>query len=169
MKNVLTGLVCTAIILASCSSGKEISSLYPIPGPEYENIPFVKKYAGNPFYIPPEKAFQYLELFRKHKYRIIKKKELAVAWSKFNLKLLKDILNDPEVDSVFFLNAAHPKNGVPPEFSRHPFIIMQVINKPTSVIQSGSGEYTTQKTPVYFSPVKICPPPNVGCRVQGYE
>lgn len=169
MKKGCFVLVAIAIYFISCTSSRV--SVSTINGEVYSNDPFVKKYKDSVDFLPPNIAIEYIHEFKNHKYHGLKRFPLKNAWSFFSPALLKEVVNDPDVDSITFLLAAFPKKGIKREDRRHPFVIMQALPK-ISLEARGKGSSNvvmSTSNAVYLKPSNLCPPPNSGCRIPGSE
>ena len=171
MKKVIFLAAIVGVYCVSCSSSKK--SLGQVTVQDYYNgNSYAQKYLNDPHLISGDDAKIYIKAFKKHKYKgLFKGKHLDNAWSTFDRNTLDSLVNDPGTDSVFFFLAAFPKKdkSVPNDSIRHPFVIMEGVPKiPMSAMGKGSRESASlQVQPVFFSPIKLCPPPNTGCRFPG--
>lgn len=173
MKKASVWMAIITICFMSCTSIKKSTGKISVQD-YYKDNPYAQKYMGTdflPYLITKQQAMVYIHAFKKHNYRVTRKKKLDTAWSTFNRKLLDSLTRDSNTASLFFLMAAYPKwdKTIDKEFKRHPFIIMQGIPKPDSS-GSGKGGVSSLKDfsqSLYLSPIKICPPPNTGCRIPG--
>ena len=170
MKKVIFLMGIVGFYCISCSSSKKNMSTESIQD-YYKDNPYAEKYLKDPHLLTRNEAMVYINSFKKHKYKTFGKKKLDNPWSTFDRNMLDQIVNDPKTDSIFFFLAAFPKKdkSVPDSQRRLPFIIMEAVPKiPMSAMGKGSVEsssYLVQS--VFFSPIKLCPPPNNGCRFPG--
>lgn len=159
-------LIIFSTILLSCSSSKQslnntIPDYFKDTAAYYSN-PYVAKYRNSPGFIPPDVARAYINEFRRHTFQWPRRKKLKIAWTKLDQTSLKNIICDPDTDSVAFYLAAFPISAnIPPEYKKIPFVIMQTKNKTTVGKKSN---------PIFIGPnpqeSDICPPPKTGCKVQ---
>jgi hypothetical protein len=65
--------------------------------------------------------------------------------------------------------AAYLKSDPQEDRRKHPFVILKAIPKPSyeEKGKGGAAPTTTVSKSLYFTPIKICPPPNTGCRIPG--
>ncbi len=156
-----------SIYFISCTTSRK--NYVEIPVQEsYKNNPYAQPYIG-PYLISERQAMIYIHAFKKHNYRVTRKKRLDPAWSFFDQKILKDLMLDKKTDSVIFLFGAYPSwdTTIPKEKKRHPFIILQAIPK-VVFNESGKGDSFSSEAlsaSLYFRPKDICPPPNTGCKI----
>lgn len=170
MKKVIALVAIINICFISCTTVKKYTGEISVQD-YYINNPYAQKYMGFPDLISKPQAMEYVHAFKKHNYRVTRKKNLDPAWSTFNRILLDTLTMDSNTDSVIFLMAAYPKGDktIDKEHKRHPFIIMQGIPK-LDLSNSGKGGVFSPAAlfqSIYFRPIKICPPPNVGCAMPG--
>ncbi len=150
----------SAICFNSCTSSINCSS--EVPAKEYyKNNLYAKSYLDNPYLISVCLAKTYISAFKHHNYRGWRKQKLNYPWSVFDTSVLNNIVKDPNIDSVFFYLAAFPRKdkSVPKDSTRHPFIILMAKTKADKIEKEGNSNK------LYFVPIKICPPPNVGCAI----
>jgi len=165
MKKAIFLMGVTAFYFVACTSSKENIKTTSTQD-YYKNNSYAQPYLNDPHLISGELALAYIHEFRKHTYKGWRKKKLLNPWSRFDPTILNQIVSDPNIDSIFFFLAAYLKNA-PDSLRKHPFVILQAIPKPT-LEGNGKGSATTEATiskPLYFTPIKICPPPNTGCLV----
>lgn len=171
MKKVIFLMSIVGLYCISCTSTTK--NLGQVTVQDYYNgNTYAQKYlSDSPHLLTGTDARIYINAFKHHKYKISGKRKLDNAWSTFDRNILDSLVNDTETDSVFFFLAAFPKKdkSVPDSMKKHPFIIMEAIPKiPMSAMGKGSSESTSvQAQPIFFSPIKLCPPPNTGCRFPG--
>lgn len=148
-----------AFYFLSCTSSKENFS--STSAHDYTNNCYADSFLKyNP--IPPTKAVAYINEFKKHKYKGLRRNRLLNAWSAFDVNALKDLVKNENTDSVFCYLAAYLKNERDKNKRRNPFVIIEVKPKPSFVCQ-----HKRIASSLYFLPIKICPPPNTGCRFPG--
>lgn len=170
MKKVIFLMGMGTILFMSCTSSKKNISATSIQD-YYKDNHYAQNYMDAPGLVSGDVALDYIHAFKKHNYRGFGKEKLNNPWSTFDRKTLDQLINDGETDSIYFLLAAFPKNdkSVLKDSTRHPFIILVAIPKP-SATETGKGSsnfsVATSKA-VYLLPVKICPPPNTGCSMPG--
>lgn len=155
--------------LMSCSSNKSISTTNVKD--YYANNPFAQPYLNYPGIIPADFAKVCIQYFKKHKYRDFGKKRLENTLAAFDRSLLTAFANDSNVDSIYFYLAAYPKwyKAIDKSKARHPFVIIEAKPK---VVPPVSGKGSAESLPaasqsIFAAPVKLCPPPDRGCRIPG--
>jgi len=171
MKKVIFLMGIVGFYCISCTGSKE--NLGQVTKEDYyAGNSYAQKYLSDPHLISGDDAKIYIKAFKKHKYKgLFKGHHLDTAWSTFTRYTLDSLASDPETDSIFFFLAAFPKKdkSVPDSQRRHPFIIMETVPKiPMSAMGKGSAESSASTLrSLFFTPVKLCPPPNNGCRIPG--
>jgi len=157
-----------AFYFISCTSTKKNISTTSTQD-YYKNNSYANSFLNNPNLISGDLATAYIHEFRKHTYKGWKKKKLLNPWSTFDPSLLNKIVNDPNTDSIFFFLAAYLKNDKDKDRKKHPFIILEATPKPPFA-ENGKGDaapVAAASSPLFFTPIGICPPPNAGCRFPG--
>jgi hypothetical protein len=168
MKKVCLVFAAISVYLISCSSSKDAVCLKE--DKDYFKDPFVNQYKNDSNFILPSQACRFIHEFKKHKYKVFGKNKLTNTWSYFNPRLVDSLASDKRTDSVIFLMAAFPKNkSIINEKRGHPFVIMEIVQKPTMTAdgKGGSNLSVTSNPSLFFTATTICPPPNTGCRIPG--
>ena len=144
--------------LVSCSSNKKISG--DVNSPDLSQSGSI---SGPGNFIKDSLAKLKINGFRHHKYRGWRNKHVKNGWVFFDPSDLKQIINDPTVDSIKFFYAVELKNKKR-DSTNVPTLVIQILYKQET---DSKGSITTKPTQ-YLSPIKICPPPQ-GCTLMSSQ
>ncbi len=103
-----------------------------------------------------------ISVFPTHKYRFLKMGKLRNTSSFLDIGVLRDIINNPNVDSIKFFLAAEIDKGA--QF-RYPTVVLQIISTDPSQ-PKGKGSNLMRLNYQYKRTITLCPPPPGGCRIE---
>ena len=153
---LLMGII--PILLISCAVNKNtLRTAYKTPPSEDE------KYFGTTNSLSEKAALAMIGTFPKHKYRGLHKKSLDSTWTRFDVQMLRDILNNSNVDSfkIFLAVKINPDDAAT---FRLPTVVLQIKLKETTT-HASKGSSSVLAEYQYLSGSQLCPPPRGDCRV----